>query len=172
MKIFNNFNIINPAAVLICTMLVLTFSVSTQTYAQGEYSGKYTGFEKGKHEGHHKENGKRKGHENERNPWNAFYNEDAGVDFELTVHNHAITPNVTFTETYNSLMTIQELLVEIVGDETDGFYIQECYEEFDLIQGTISDCEEGQSAAPLDGGLTLEEAGFVEDPEAHLVYIP
>ncbi len=169
MKLFNK---INPAAVLIYTTLALAFSIPAQTYAQGEENGRYTGFEQGKHEGHNKENGKRKGHENERNPWYEFNQEDSGVDFDLTVHNHAIVPNVTFTATYNSLMTIQEVIADIVGDSTDGFYFQECFEVFDLIQGTISDCTEGETTDPLGSSLTLEEAGIVDDPEVHLVHMP
>lgn len=168
MKIFNN----NPAVVLIYAILAFGLSVSSTAYAQDEGDSRHLGFEKGKHEGHDKDNGKRKGHENERNPWHDFYQDASGVDFDLTVHNHAIIPNVTFTATYNSLMTIQELIADIVGDSTDGFYFQECFEVFDLIQGTISDCTEGETTDLMDSSLTLEEAGIVDDPEVHLVHIP
>lgn len=165
-------NIKNLAMILSCITLALMLSVSSVAHAQRVDDPEKKGFTQGNHKGHFNEKGKRLGHKNERNPWYGSDDDTSGIDFDLTIHNHAIIPNVTFTATYNSLMTIQEVLTAVLGDSSDGFYFQECYEEFDLIQGTISDCTEGESAAPLDSNLTLEAAGLVEDPEVHLVYLP
>lgn len=167
MKIYNSKNLMT---MLTCAALTLALSISSATHAQDAGNGKFSGFEKGKHEGHSNDNGKRKGHENERNPWNSFYNDTSGTDFELTIHHHGVMPNITFTMTYNSMMTIQEVLTDILEDSTDGFALQECFEEYILLQGIESDCTEGESPVPLDSSLTLEEAGIVDDPEVHLVY--
>lgn len=167
MKIYG---IKNVVSLLTSVMLSLMLSVPALSYAQEGDNGEHKGFEQGKHEGHQKDNGKRKGFENEKNPWNSYYN--SGEDFDLTIHNHAVVPTITFTETYNSEQTIQEVLASIVGEDTTGFYLQECYEDLVLLLFGDSDCDEGESPEPLDSSLTLEDAGLVEDPEAHLVYKP
>jgi len=81
-------------------------------------------------------------------------------------------PNITFTMTFNSMLTIQQVITGLVGDSTDGFFLQECFEQVVLIQGLVSSCTEGENPVPLDSGLTLEDVGIVDDPEVHLVYIP
>lgn len=162
MKIFNMKNL---NAVL--TPVILTMALSVPSTAHAQDGDKIqSGFEQGRHEGHQNENGKQKGLENERNPWNDFY-QGGGVDVELTIHHHGIIPTMTFTATYNSLMTIREVIADIVDESEEGFYLQECYED-DM--GLLSDCEADESPTPLDSSLTLEAAGLVEDPEAHLVY--
>lgn len=148
-------------------LLTLSFAVSPASYSQEGDHGKHTGFETGKHLGHTKDIGQRKGHENEKNPWYA----PAGVDFDLTVHNHGIMPVVSFTQTYNSALTVQELIMAIVGEAADGFVLQQCYEVFDLIKGRVSDCSGDETTAPLDAALTLEQAGLLADPEVHLVFV-
>jgi hypothetical protein len=50
-------------------------------------------FEQGKHEGHDYENGNYKGLENENNQWSK-YGTDTGEDFDLTIINHANSPQV------------------------------------------------------------------------------
>jgi hypothetical protein len=155
-------------ALLGCVTLIL--SISSVTYAQDEDNGKHTGFEQGNHEGHLKDNGVRKGFENERNPWYDASQDDTGVDFELTIHNRTTNPG-TVTGTYNSLMTIQELLTSLLGEATNGISLQECF-EMSTPLGKISTCTDGETPTPLDNSLTLEAAGLLDDPEVYLVYTP
>lgn len=168
MKICDKKNIVTTLA---CAALTLALTIFPTTYAQDAGNGKFSGFEKGKHEGHLNEKGKRLGHENEKNPWSNS-NRETSVDVELTIHHHGVMPNITFTMTFNSMQTVQQVLTGLVGDSIDGFFLQECFEQFVLIQGLVSSCTEGENAVPLDSSLTLEDAGIVDDPEVHLVYIP
>ena len=156
---------------LLVLLACVTFAFgSSVAAAQDGDNGKHTGFEQGKHKGHLDDKGNHKGFENENNP---FYEEEqeapAGVAFDLTVHHHGLIPTTTFTSTYNSLMTIEELLAAILGDSSEGFYLQECYTSGGFFP--ITSCVGDETTAPIDSSLTLEQAGFLEDPEVHLVYV-
>ncbi len=164
----------NNLATLLCGInLALLFSVSSLGYAQDRNPGRQTGFETGKHEGHLKDNANKQGFENERNPWSKVYQDSpSGIDFDLTIHHRGLTPYVTFTRTYNSLMTVQDVITDILPEATGGYYLQECFQITVLFQGLVSDCTDGETATPIESSLTLEQAGLLDDPEVHLIYIP
>ena len=150
------------------SLVMLALMFSPVVHGDASENGKFTGFEQGKHKGHDNENGNHKGLENEKNPWSK-YGADTGVDFDLTIINHAISPTVTVTLTYNSKMTIAEVLADVIGDPIDGIVMQDCYTSGGPL--SISDCQDGQSPVQLDSDMTLELAGLVENPRVHIVYI-
>ena len=47
------------------------------------------------------------------------------------------------------------------------FVLQKCFTD-----SKGSDCSGDETTSPLDGALTLDQAGLVEDPVAHLVVAP
>jgi hypothetical protein len=151
-------------------MLSLILSAPAVTLA-GPDNGKFTGFEQGNHNGHTDGKGNHKGFENERNPWHDFYN-NAGVEFDLTVHDISSGPKNTYVVSTNSTKVISDFLMEQLGQEDiEGFYLQECIVIFTR-RGLESDCEDDEEPIPLDSSLTMEEAGVMADPEVYLVYIP
>ncbi len=156
--------------ITLSSLIMFALMTSQQVYAEDVASnnGNFTGFEQGKHKGHENENGKHKGHEKDKNPWSAFGTEQ-GIDFDLTIINHAISPIVTVTLSYNSKTTIGEVLADVVGDSTESFVMQDCYESGGPL--SISDCPAGQTPVQLDNNLTLELAGLIENPKVHIVYI-
>ncbi|NNE38173.1 MAG: hypothetical protein HKN08_07695 [Gammaproteobacteria bacterium] len=159
----------NNKASALLPFIMLAFLVSPMIHAQEEGSdnGRHTGFEQGNHKGHDNGKGKQKGLENERNPWSGYGN-DPGVDFELTIINHAITPMVTIIMVYNSRNTVGEVLADVIGGAIDGFVMQDCYTTSGPL--SITDCPAGQTPVQLDIDMTLESAGLVENSRAHIFY--
>ena len=168
MKIFT---IKDVAAISSYFALFLVFSLSSLTYARDGDNGRHSGYEQGNHKGHSNEHGKHKGHENVRNPWYRirFSKATSGADIELTIHHHGMSPPLTFTATYDSMMTIQEVLDDILVDPT-GFYFQECFMTTTIFGQILTDCTEGENPVPMNSSLTLQNAGLVEDPEVYLLF--
>ena len=157
------------------TSAIFAFSLLMPVaYGHDRDKGHHWGFDKGYHWGHHKGKGKHKGHSKEGNPWYWYYADNTvptGVDLSVSVND--LSTGSMQNVTVNSLKTVKELLEMVLGTTaTDGYYLQECYAWFDPRNGTSMDnCETGEMPVPLNGDMTLENAGVVDGEVLFLLYL-
>ena len=192
MKSFNTKKLITMTKCLTVGLMLLTSTISYAGGWSGSYNGhqhRWDGWHKvaendgdnGHHYGHDNKKGKHKGFKKGKHHWHSVTdtdtdaddsgdtNQNTGVSVDLTVHDYALNPGTTFNVSYNSLQTVQDVLTDLLGTETAGYVLQQCYQYSDPLAGTYTDCTSGETLNPLDGTLTLDAAGLVADPVVYLV---